>query len=111
MKNGLGARLSADWKSATTVKADPGSSSGDLAFSDLATVNLRLWSNLGFTWPQLARQHPWLRGMRASLSVNNLFDARQSVTTAAGTTPLSYQGAYLDPTGRTVTLSVRKLFF
>jgi len=30
---------------------------------------------------------------------------------ATGQTPLSYQPAYLNPAGRTVSLSVRKLFF
>ncbi len=49
--------------------------------------------------------------MRVSLSIDNLFDARQQVRDRLGTTPLSYQPGYLDPLGRSVRLSVRKLFF
>ena len=110
LKDGLGARLSADWKSATMVKGAPGSATGDLAFSDLATLNLRLWANIGAR-PDIWKKYPYLRGARLTLSATNLFDARQSVKSALGVTPLSYQGAYLDPNGRVVMLSLRKLFF
>ncbi|MEG8025906.1 TonB-dependent receptor [Sphingomonas aurantiaca] len=57
------------------------------------------------------KAHPWLRGMRISLSVDNVFNTRQRVTDATGATPNTYQPDYLDPLGRTVRLSVRKLFF
>jgi len=33
------------------------------------------------------------------------------VRDANGVTPISYQPDYLDPTGRAVRLSIRKLFF
>lgn len=107
LKSGLGARLSADWKSATRVD---GTGSGPLDFSDLATVNLRLFDNLG-AQPDMVKAMPWARGVRLTLAVNNLFDARQSVRDANGRTPLSYQPAYLDPAGRVVTIGLRKLFF
>lgn len=110
MRNGLGARLSADWKSATRVSGDPSSSTGNLRFSALSTVNLRLWANLGAR-PEIVRAYPVLRGVRVTVSVTNLFDERQNVTSAMGAPPISYQGAYLDPTGRVAMLSVRKLFF
>ena len=92
------------------VKGAPGSATGDLAFSDLATLNLRLWANIGAR-PDIWKKYPYLRGARLTLSATNLFDARQSVKSALGVTPLSYQGAYLDPNGRVVMLSLRKLFF
>ena len=41
----------------------------------------------------------------------NLFDSRQRVTDATGATPISYQPDLLDPLGRSVRLSIRKLFF
>lgn len=110
LRNGLGARVSADWKSGTRVAADPGASTGDLRFSALSTMNIRLWANLGAR-PEIVRAYPALRGVRVSVSVTNLFDERQSVTSAMGATPISYQGAYLDPTGRVAMISVRKLFF
>jgi hypothetical protein len=113
-KNGLGARLTANWVSATTVDGDPGNGSGDgssdLRFSDLATVNLRLFADLGLQ-PSLVRKYRWLRGTRVSLSVDNLFNSRPEVRDATGATPLSYQPAYLDPLGRTVRISIRKLLF
>jgi hypothetical protein len=112
-KNGFGARLTADWQSGTTVRGDPGLGSGngssDLRFSDLATVNLRLFADLG--QQPFARQNRWLRGARVSLKVNNLFNDRPKVRDASGATPLSYQPAYLDPLGRSVSLSFRKMFF
>lgn len=111
LKSGIGVRISADWKSATRVDGGgAGSTSGPLSFSDLATVNLRLFDNLG-AQPAIVKAAPWVRGMRLSLSVNNLFDARQSVHDATGRTPSGYQPAYLDATGRVVQVSLRKLFF
>jgi hypothetical protein len=107
--NGLGARLSADWQSATRVDGALGSAGSTLRFSSLATANLRLFANFG-QMPKIVRDHPFLRGARLTLSVNNLFNERQSVSDATGSTPLRYQAGYLDPLGRTVTIGFRKLF-
>lgn len=113
-KNGFGARLNANWQSGTTVRGDPlaggGSGSSDLFFDDFATVNLRLFADLG-QQPSLVRKHRWLRGLRLSLSVDNLLNNRLDVRDASGATPLSYQPAYLDPLGRSVQLQIRKLFY
>lgn len=111
-KNGLGARLTANWQSATFVRGGAlagGGTGDDLFFDDFATVNLRLFADLGLQ--KFARERPFLRGMRVSLSIDNLFDSRQQVRDRLGTVPLSYQPGYLDPLGRSVRLSVRKLFF
>lgn len=111
-KNGLGARLTANWQSATFVRGGPAAGGGtgdDLFFDDFATVNLRLFADLGMQ--SFARGNSFLRGTRVSLSIDNLFDARQQVRDGLGATPLSYQPGYLDPLGRSVRLSVRKLFF
>ena len=106
-RNGLGARLTATWQGGTTVRDVAG---GDLRFADVATVNLRLFADLGLQ-RRLTRQMPVFRGARVSLSVNNLFNSRPEVTDAFGVTPLAYRGAYLDPLGRSVTISFRKQFF
>jgi hypothetical protein len=111
-KNGLGARLTANWQSSTFVRGGAiagGGAGEDLFFDDFATVNLRLFADLGLQ--KFARERPFLRGMRVSLSIDNLFNARQQVRDRLGTVPLSYQPGYLDPLGRSVRLSVRKLFF
>ncbi len=42
------------------------------------------------------------------LDISNLTDHRQRVTDASGATPNRYQSDYLDPTGRAVTLTLRK---
>ena len=107
--NGIGARLTGKWQSPTTVTGGAGTTTGDLHFSGLATLNFRLFADLG-QQPSLVK-HRWARGMRVTLSVTNLFDSRQHVRDANGLTPLSYQPAYLDPLGRTVRVSLRKLFF
>ncbi len=108
--NGYGARLSADWKSATTVVGGPAGSTGMLDFSDVATVNLRLWDDFS---PQrkLIERYPALRGVRLTLSVNNLFDQSIRVRNSAGPTPFNYQSAVLDPTGRVIAINLRKIFY
>jgi len=107
---GLGARISADWRSATSVQGGADSSTGNLAFSDLTTINFRLFDNLG-QQREVVRRYPWLRGARVTLNITNLFDDRIKVRDTAGMTPVSYQSAYLDPAGRTALLSIRKLFY
>jgi uncharacterized membrane protein YgcG len=111
-RNGFGARLSANWQSGTTVRGRPdlGGTTGDLEFGDFTTVNLRLFADLGARrdW---VREVPFLRGARVTLSIDNLFDSRLQVRDATGATPLSYQPDYLDPLGRSVRLTIRKLFF
>lgn len=106
-KGGLGASLNANWQAATRV--DGGATADDLEFSDQTTVNLRLFADLGAQ--PIARDYPWLRGARATLSVDNLFDSRREVRDGTGVTPVSYQPDLLDPVGRSVKLTVRKLFF
>jgi iron complex outermembrane receptor protein len=112
-KNGLGARVTANWQSGTEVFGAPpatGGTSGDLNFGSFSTINLRLFADLGAR-RELARKHPFLRGMRVSLEIDNLFDSRLDVRDASGLTPLGYQPDLLDPLGRAVRISVRKLFF
>ncbi len=108
--NGIGVRFSGNWQSATRVNGGTPANPQALDFSSLATVDFRLFADLGQRL-DLVRAHPWVRGMRISLSVDNLFNQRQRVTDGAGTVPIGYQPGYLDPLGRTVRLSVRKLFF
>jgi hypothetical protein len=113
-KNGFGARLNGTWQEGTFVRGAPtaggGTGRSDLFFSDSATVNLRLFANLG-QQQKLVRDIPFLRGSRVTLAIDNLFDSRPGVRDATGVTPLSYQPFYLDPLGRSVRLSFRKMFF
>jgi len=106
-KSGLGVAMEANWQSATRI--DGGATGDDLEFSDFATVNLRLFADPGRQ--RWARDYPWLRGARATLSIDNIFDNRQEVRTRDGAIPITYQPDLLDPVGRTVRLTVRKLIF
>ncbi|MBA4090372.1 MAG: TonB-dependent receptor [Sphingobium sp.] len=113
MNNGIGARLGIDWESGTHVDgALTGTAGGSsrLNFGSLATANLRLFANLGQV-QGLERKIPFLRGARISFNIDNIFNQRREVTDATGATPLRYQPGYLDPLGRTVSISFRKLFF
>ena len=108
--NGIGVRLSANYATGTQVNGGTPANPQTLRFSGLATADLRLFADLGQRL-ELIKAHPWLRGTRVTFSVNNLFNSRQRVTDATGVTPISYQPDYQDPIGRTVRLSIRKLFF
>jgi len=109
-KAGLGARLTANWRSATHVRGGLGGTTTDLDFSDLTTVNLRLFADFNGR-RELVQAHPFLRGMRVTLAVTNLFDDRVDVRDRDGITPVTYQPDYLDPLGRSLQLTVRKLLF
>jgi len=107
--NGIGVRMTGEWESATTVDGGTGTATGNLHFSSLATANLRLFADLGQNLSLM--KYKWARGMRVTLSITNITDSRQHVRDANGDTPITYQPAYLDPMGRAIKLSVRKLLF
>jgi hypothetical protein len=112
-KNGFGARLNGTWQEGTLVRGAPaagGATNSDLFFSDSVNVNLRLFANLG-QQQKLVREIPFFRGSRVTVAVDNLFDSRPGVRDQTGVTPLSYQPFYLDPLGRSVRVSFRKMFF
>jgi len=93
----FGARLRLRWRSATRVDGDSSDPASELYFSDLLTADLRVYANFA-------------KGFSAGLGVTNLFDRRQAVVDAAGATPAGFQPGYVDPLGRVVTLSVRKVW-
>jgi hypothetical protein len=104
--NGFGARVSANWRSGTRVESLTGD---DLKFSPLATFDLRLFANLGEQFDLVAK-NPWLRGTQVRFEANNIFDAKPRVRDGAGNVPFNYQPDLLNPIGRTVMISIRKLF-
>ena len=106
-RNGFGARATVNWLGGTTVDNVAGSS---LNFSDYATLNLRLFANLG-QQRQLVEAVPFLRGSRLSLAIDNVFNSRPEVRDAFGLTPDAYRPARLDPLGRTIRITFRKQFF
>ena len=52
----------------------------------------------------------WAKNLMLSLNVQNLLNDRIEVRDRNGVTPYRFQPAFLDPYGRTVRLTVRKLF-
>jgi len=107
--NGIGLRLTANWRGATTERGVPGTAGPSTSFSSLVTANLRLFANLG-QQQALARRYPWLEGVKLTAAVENLFNSRPRVTNALGATPYVYLPAQLDPLGRTLRFSIRKGF-
>jgi len=111
-RNGIGGFLRASWQSGTVVRGGAGGqsgASGDLAFSDHATVHLFLFADLGQR-PGLVRRFGWLRGTHVQFGITNLLDSDQKVRDENGATPIGYQPDYLDPLGRSIRIGVRKLF-
>jgi hypothetical protein len=104
--NGLGARIGANWRSATRVDTLAGDT---LSFSPVATFDLRLFANVGQYLPIVSR-HPWLRGASFRFEVGNIFNAEPRVHNSAGVVPIGYEATMLDPLGRTFMVSFRKQF-
>jgi len=104
--NGLGARVGANWRSATDVNTLTGD---NLHFSPVGTFDLRFFANPGDI-PEVAIKHPWLRGTQFRLELMNAFNARPHVHSALGDPLYSYQPDLLDPVGRTIMVTFRKLF-
>ena len=106
-RQGLGANVNVRWTEGTKILGSGAAGSRDLYFSDLTTVNLRLFAELRLQpW---FRDHTFFRGARVSLGVDNLFNQKQTVRDGLGGTPQNYQPDYLDPQGRTLRLTFRKL--
>jgi iron complex outermembrane receptor protein len=106
--NGLGARLSGNWQSGTFVRAGAGSTTGDLTFSPLTTATLRIFADFS-QMPAFVGQS-WARGLRLTFTAGNITNERQKVRDQNGNTPVRYQPAYLDAVGRTVGITLRKLW-
>jgi hypothetical protein len=107
-QNGLGVLLAAAWRSATVVGSGDPAAPEPIYFSALGSVDLRLFAD--FARLPATKNHAWAKGARLSLAVTNVFDTRQSVHDATGLTPTAFEPGYLDPPGRVVTITLRKLF-
>ena len=110
-RSGFGIRLNLTWQDAHRLRGieRPGGGVGELRFSSIARVDFQFFADLG-EQPWLMARAPWLRGTRVALAADNVFNARQRVRDETGATPQGFQPAYLDPVGRSVRLSIRRLF-
>jgi iron complex outermembrane receptor protein len=105
--NGLGFRI--DGKHQVATRVNGGLTGSDLRFSDLTTLNLRLFVNLDDRG-SLTERLPFLKGSRIAFKVDNIFDDIQTVRDGNGLVPLSYQTGFVDPVGRYVEIDFRKRF-
>ncbi|MEO0464524.1 MAG: hypothetical protein AAF127_15450 [Pseudomonadota bacterium] len=105
--NGIGFRLSGRYTGSTRLNGSGIPGSSDLFFDDLATFDLRVFSNIG----QLTKsQSPVLKNLRISFRIDNIFDAQRAVRDENGDTPINYQPFVIDPVGRFIGVDIRKLF-
>jgi hypothetical protein len=104
--NSSGLQFNVNWNSASHITAGTENSPNDLTFHPLLRIDTSAFVSMGDAFPA----HPLLKGVRVSLNVENLFDARQRVRDEDGLTPLRYQPYLLNPTGRMIGLSVRKTY-
>ncbi len=105
---GLGYRndgVNLDWSYEGPARIDGGLPQTDLHFSGKFIINGTVHTMLH----QRIKQ-PWADKLTVSLQVQNIFDTRRHVEDATGVTPNRYQPAFIDPLGRTVKLTLRKLF-
>ena len=101
--------MQGSWSAATTVKSSGAPGTSDIRFGSQSNINLFTFVDFSAR-PKRVREVPFLKGMRFGLRVENLLDSRQRVTDGSGQVPLSYQGDYLDPRGRVIGITLRKLF-
>jgi hypothetical protein len=107
-RDGVGVLLAVAWRSPTVVGSGDPAAPNPIYFSSLGTADLRVFLDLGhLPW---MRGASWAQGARASLAVTNLFDRRQTVHDADGATPTAFEPGFLDPLGRVLALTIRKVF-
>lgn len=103
---GLGVQLSGQHKGQSFINLTGGNTPNILRFSPLTTFSLRAFVE----GQRLLPSASWLKGTRLSLQVSNIGNRRQKVRDPNGLTPLFYQAAYRDTTGRLVQIELRKVF-
>lgn len=102
---GVGMNLNANWASGYKERAG----NKDLKYSASSRFDVKLFANLDQIFSRDGKPH-WSKGLRASVTIENLFNSRRKVVDQNGNTPLALQPSYLDPLGRTIQFSLRKIF-
>jgi len=77
----------------------------DLYISPLFKLNVGLFISVHHFLPK----EGWTRHAQLRLDVSNITDAREHVRDGNGQVPNRFQADYLDPLGRIVKLTLRKL--
>lgn len=100
----MGVNIDEQWISGIHIRG--GSPQSDLHFAPLLKLDVDFYASLESWLPK----KPWARKTNLFLTINNPLDQRQRVHDGTGVTPNRYQPDYIDPLGRMVKLTVRKLF-
>jgi hypothetical protein len=103
---GAGLQATASYRSATEIRAGSAPAPSDIRFAARTLIGLRAFADLGTLLPG----ESWAKGLRLSIAGANILDDLPRARARDGTVPVRYQPYVLDPLGRTVTVSVRKIF-
>lgn len=103
---GIGAEASARHSSAGFISAVDEGDTETFRFSALTTADLRFF----IEGRRIAPGANFLNGTRFTFAIRNITNSRQGVQDSSGNTPLLYQPAYRDPTGRWIEVALRKKF-
>ncbi len=101
---GNGASIDGWYQGSGRVRS--GIAASDLHFSGIFKLNMSVYVSVHHFVPEL----PWTSHTQLKLSVENITDAHQDVRDRNGRVPNRFQPDFLDPIGRTVKLTLRKLF-
>jgi len=103
---GVGLNFDGNWTGPSRIASGTVAAPDELRFKSQLLLDARLFANLGALLPERS----WAKGFRVTLAADNLFDSQRRVFNSVGATPLGYQRYLFDPLGRTVSLSLRKVF-
>lgn len=99
---GYGATMNAWYGGPRRVRsANP---SADLRFLSIFRLNIGAY----LPFESLVPRQKWARNLQIRVNVDNLTDARQRVRDRLGAVPYRYQTDYIDPIGRTLTITLRE---
>ncbi|MGA1797985.1 hypothetical protein VH567_04305 [Sphingomonas sp. 4RDLI-65] len=104
--NRQGTGLTFDLWYSGASRARSSNPASDLRSSPILKINLG--GTVGLE--RMLKRQDWAKKLQLKIDVNNVTDARQRVRDANGDVPNRLQRDYLDPVGRMVTLTLRKLF-
>ncbi len=105
-RRGIGASANGSWNGGARLE-NPGAR--EYRFAPFTTLNLSAFIEPEHVLPG-ASKIAWLKNVKLSLDVRNVFDGYRRVTLDDGSVPPGYRRAEIDPVGRTVRLSLRKRF-
>jgi hypothetical protein len=109
-KRGVGASLSGNWSSATRVRNNMSATAeGGFHVRPPAILNFSFFVEPERIFPG-AGKSSWMKNVKLSLDVQNLFNGYRRVTLDDGSAPAGYSRDEIDPLGRTMRLTVRKRF-